>query len=181
MPLHSNAGSTGLLCNGDARTFREIYDQYYHAIYTFCQQRLDREDAQDVVAETFHTLWMSWEKMGGKEHVRNFLYLVARQKIFDLAKKNAKKNRVITVPDLGFDLADGNAEDTNLYAIILGELPRLIETLSKQCKEVMKLYLEERPVAEIADMLKINSKTVYEHRAIAIRRLRKGLQNSGVL
>ena len=170
----------GLLRNGDARTFREIFDQYYHAIYTFCQQRLDREDAQDVVAETFHTLWTNREKMGGEEHVRNFLYLVARQKIFDLVRKNAKKNKVMTVPDLAFDLADGNTDDTN-YTSILGELPRLMETLSKQCKEVMKLYLEEKPVAEIANMLKINSKTVYEHRAIAIRRIRKGLQNSGVL
>jgi RNA polymerase sigma-70 factor (ECF subfamily) len=64
----------------DARSrFTAIYDEHYHRVLGYALRRLRRDDAQDVVAETFAVAWRRLEKVPEGDETLYWLYATARR------------------------------------------------------------------------------------------------------
>ncbi len=59
--------------------FTRLYDAYYHRIFGYSQRRVGREDAADVVADTFAAAWRRLDDVPEGEQALYWLYATARR------------------------------------------------------------------------------------------------------
>lgn len=68
----------------DPEAFAKIYDRYVEAVYRFAFLKLPaKEDAQDIVSETFMRAWTYLQTHEDIRNVRALLYRIARNLIID--------------------------------------------------------------------------------------------------
>jgi RNA polymerase sigma factor (sigma-70 family) len=163
--------------------FDVIYHEYKSKIYLYCRRQLEKEDAEDATAETFFAFWINKRKLKSKEHVKNFLYLVAQQKVYALNKKN-KRKAIFFAEDAFSNIADEEStikENEQLEDLLVQMLLYKADTLPAHCKEAFKHYLANRSAAETSAIMGITIKAVYSQWAAAKEKIRDSLKNNGTL
>ena len=69
---------------GDKKAFADVYNMHYNRVYNFVKDLVkDREEAQDIVAETFIKLWKLHALFNTNENIRAFLYVTAKNASMD--------------------------------------------------------------------------------------------------
>lgn len=153
---------------GQEAAFSELYDLYFDKIYRFVYFRVNhREQAQDLVSETFIKVWGRLRDMEDFSSFNSWLFQIARNLVIDYyrTKKiqvdlNLLENVLIYEDDLV------NRTDVSLQEKIFLEA---LKKLNPDQQVVIKLkFIEDLENAEIA---KILDKTegavrVIQHRAI---------------
>jgi RNA polymerase sigma-70 factor (ECF subfamily) len=72
----------------DPESFGRLYDRYVSALYRFVFLKVSsREQAEDIVSDTFLRFWEQVQKEGEIRHVRGLLYQIARNLVIDLYRK----------------------------------------------------------------------------------------------
>ena len=154
----------------DQNWFRGVYAETYRPLLAYARRRVDRETADEVVAETFLTAWRRREEVpDGSE--RLWLFGVARNFISNAWRSNrrrgAMQDRLRVVA--GAESADPVALETDERAALLRTA---LGALSEADREILMLVAwEELSHAEIAQVLGISANAV----AIRIHRARKRL------
>jgi RNA polymerase sigma factor (sigma-70 family) len=75
--------------------FRVVYDANYHRILGFALRRTpSREDAEDVVAETFLTAWRRLDRIPAGDEARLWLYGVARNALANQRRGERRRVRL---------------------------------------------------------------------------------------
>jgi RNA polymerase sigma factor (sigma-70 family) len=75
--------------------FRAVYDMNYHRVLGYVLRRAaTREDAEDVVAETFLTAWRRFEEVPRGEGARLWLYRVARNALANHRRGERRRERL---------------------------------------------------------------------------------------
>jgi RNA polymerase sigma-70 factor, ECF subfamily len=78
--------------------FRIVYDANYHRILGFALRRTaNREDAEDVVAETFLTAWRRLDQIPAGDEARLWLYGVARNALANHRRGERRRVRLTSV------------------------------------------------------------------------------------
>ena len=163
---------------GDTRAFSSLYDMYYARIFHFAKRLVDnRQEAQDITAETFVKLWKLRANFASHENIRAFLYVTTRNACYDYLKYNAKES------SQPVELLEQVAPDTDsltlhdeIRADVLDHIYMEIENLPAQCKTIFTLsYLQGLKNNEIADLLQITDKTVRNQKVLAKKLLRLAL------
>jgi RNA polymerase sigma-70 factor (ECF subfamily) len=166
---------------GDETAFSDIYELFNSCIYLYCRRKLAVEDAEDATAETFATLWREREKMAGIKHINNFLYLVAKQKVIAIKKKNSVKGVCLSeseIPDKAEEPINF-AENQFLLTMLITEIRDIVDCLSPQCRQVFQYHLADKSAAEIGALMGINRSTVYNHYQTAKEKIRAALKKHG--
>lgn len=75
--------------------FREFYDRHYTAVLGYALRRADsREDAADVVAETFLTAWRRLDELPIGDAVLLWLYATARRVLANQVRATGRRRRL---------------------------------------------------------------------------------------
>lgn len=133
--------------------FAQAYEEYADAIFRHCYfHTFRREDAKEIMQETFMKTWEYIASGKEVEQVRPFLYRTATNLIINASKKK-KEASLDAMQEEGFD---PGAEDEKHGRDVIQE-ERVLKTLS-QLEEpyrqaVMLRYIEDLSPAEIADIL----------------------------
>ncbi len=127
-------------CEGDNQAFADIYDRYSDRIFSFlCTVVRNREDAADLLQDTFLTAAARLDQLRDPEKLRPWLYAIARH----LAMKSLKRSGKMDPLDEDFELADTSAGPSEVAA--QSELATLFqeaaEGLGAQDRVVMDLHL----------------------------------------
>ena len=162
--------------NNDA--FRMIFESYNRLLFTCAIQLVkDKEQAEDIVSESFAKLWQRHEVFQTEDHVKAFLFVTTRNAslnyIRHIQRKTASQN------ELSYLNKDKDDQDV-ITDMIEGELLRriypLIETLPTKCKAIFKLiYFEDASTDEVAEKLHITPRNVLNQKRRAIQLLKKKL------
>ncbi len=148
---------------GNTRAFTAIYNIYYPRLFNFAKRMVDnRQEAQDITAETFVKLWRLHPNFPTHDKIRAFLFVTARNACYDYLKYNAKENsqQKELINQLLPETDQVMLRD-EIKADVLDHIYTEIEKLPQQCKAVFTLsYLEGRKNNEIAELLQITDKTV---------------------
>jgi RNA polymerase sigma-70 factor (family 1) len=160
--------------DGDESAFTEIYNHFYHSIFSFCKYLLPTiEDARDMTAQIFILLWEKRETLDSYKNCRAFLFLNARNKCFNFLR-NQKARSAIDKEIGDFTLSE---QRSILFSEIESELiTRIREELEKlpdYYRQILKLsYYQGYNNQEIADILQISEKTVRNAKSIALKTIK---------
>lgn len=135
----------------------------------------DASDADEVVNDTFMSVWDKRSDLTLDENLRPLLYTIVRNKSISLLRKRKLE---VTLLDEGFDVPDTGHTPAELLQARETErkVMELIEKLPPRCRQIFILSRKEGMAnLEIADLMEISEKTVENQITIAIRYIRSGL------
>ena len=163
---------------GNSRAFQSIFENYNKLLYTCAVQLVkDKEQAEDIVADTYTKLWQRREVFQTEEHVKAFLFITTRNASLNHIRHVQRKTA--SQSELSYLQKDKDDQDI-ITNMIEGELLKriypLIETLPSKCKAIFKLiYFEDASTDEVAEKLHISPRNVLNQKNRAIQLLKKKL------
>lgn len=160
--------------------FRNLYDQHHRAVLAYFLRRVDSDAAYEATEDVFLVAWRKLETIPDGDRSLAWLYSVSRRVLANHRRSAARRRR------LWHRLAD--------EAVTVGQSPEAIVVrkeeheelltalarLPDKDQELLRLAVwEELPHADIGDLLgcSVGAVDVRLHRAV--RRLEKGLRQSG--
>ena len=153
------------------REFHNVFDKYYVALCLFANQYTeDEETSADIVQDSFAKLWQIRDDFFYLHQVKAFLYTAVRNKalnelehskvVFEYAQKVIEKKK-----DSFFHDAVVEEETYRILAEAIDKLP-------DQMRAIMRLAMEGKKNAEIAEQLNVSVETVHTLKKIAYKKLR---------
>lgn len=175
----------GGLKNDDEIAFRVIFNRYYSRLYYFILDFIPFEDlAENIIQDTFITLWTKRKELTDNTNFSAYLYTVARNNcIYRLRDQKYRKKLFANHFSDAVEL-ETNLEvlaTVNTSAFTFEEIDQIIqETLAglpPQCKKVFLLRFEEKKNKEIAEELRISVKVVEKHISKGLKAFKTALKD----
>ena len=168
---------------GNEQAFEKLFEQYHKKLYAFLFRLLNsKEDAEEIVQETFIKIWEKREDFNEGYPFQSFLFKIAKNAFLNLNRK--KVNRKVFEDHLSFlnEISSGNTDDY----IIFKETTEIINTvicgLPPKRKEIFLLRrIEGFSRQEIANKLEISVITVDSQLLKANRYLKEELKEYSLL
>ena len=158
----------------DAKAFAYIFKLHRKALVYFAEKILGiREEAEDIVADSFMKLWAKHAGFNTLPEIKSFLYVVTRNSCLNFLKYSKR----VSASQKEYSYWTDNKEEEILHimyrAELLLELNSEIEILPEKMREVFELsFFQELPSGEIANKLGLSVKTVRNQKAKAVRLIR---------
>lgn len=119
---------------GDVEAFGELFERYKNAVFSFVLRSIGcREDAEDIVADTFRKAWTAIGRFKGQSSLLTWLCRIAVNGCIDHARKNRARAHLASDIELDDDefrprhasIADVETEVVNRCRIeaALAQLP----------------------------------------------------------
>ncbi len=174
--------------DGNKEALKEIIDKYTPSLYNYARRIANKNDAPDIVSETFIKIWKSLSKFDKqKSSFKTWIFTIIRNTTTDFLRK--KKNILFSDLEENSDSKNEetknslieNIKDENInieeICIKLEDLKYLnqvLENISIKYKEILILhYQEEMTFNEIGILLKKPLNTVKSDHRRAILELKK--------
>lgn len=167
--------------------FEDIYKENYTFLlkYTFVIVK-SKEQAQDIVADLFCSLWNNREKLTIHTNIRNYLLVSARR----MANKQLVKSSHLSLSDMSsapegltsqVSASAGDGEKDPQTAFIHKEnallFEQLLSQLSPQRQDIIQLRLLGLTYLEIAEAMHITAKKVEYHLSVSIFLLKQDIKS----
>ncbi|MBD8487762.1 RNA polymerase sigma-70 factor [Echinicola sp. CAU 1574] len=161
------------LRGGIVSAYREIFDRYYSGLCHFAHKYLgDKDDAEDVVQETFMVLWDKREEFQSLPTVKSFLYTVTKNKCINLLSVSSNRKRILEGDYLfSQQFFEENVVEEEMYRALY----KSIEKLPEQSQKIVRLNLKGMKNQEIADQLGISLNTVKTLKKSAYKAIRSDM------
>jgi RNA polymerase sigma-70 factor (family 1) len=158
----------------DAEAFEKIYKKYWQNLYQTAFSILkDKQASEDIIQDLFIQLWNKRATISVTVSLNAYLTASIKHEVFRVIRKRIAEmdsNEVIQA-DKNY-----NAQELIEYKEFLAHTQQLISKLSMKCQEVFVLSREDQySHKEIAEQLKISSKTVENHIGKALGILKSGI------
>lgn len=152
------------LKDGNKKAFDEVYKTYYKRL---CQYLLsytrDRAKIEDIVQETFITLWDKRKELDIKKSPESYLFRTAHNKFIDTYRKKERTNSFL-LDYYHTAIIRAEKRDQSYKKQLLKKLRACIGTLPSRCQKVFKeCKLSQKTNQEVANELNISIKTVEKH------------------
>lgn len=163
---------------GNSGAFQTIFENYNKLLFTSAFQLVkEREQAEDIVADTYTKLWQRRDNFQTEEHVKAFLFLTTRNACLNhirhIQRKTASQSELTYLQK---DKDDQDIVTDMIEGELLKKIYPLIETLPSKCKTIFKLiYFEDASTDEVAEKLHISHRNVLNQKRRAIQLLKKKL------
>jgi RNA polymerase sigma-70 factor (ECF subfamily) len=165
------------LKKGNERAFEALFHHYYPYLCQYATQILKNDEAaEEVVQELFVRLWEKRDETTIQGNVKNYLFRAARNNSLNYLKHKAIRDAYVASakPVSHIEPEDDAAENDELFEA----LNACIEALPEKRREIFRLSRQKgMKYHEIARELNISVKTVETQIGLAIKTLRKKLQN----
>jgi RNA polymerase sigma-70 factor (ECF subfamily) len=168
---------------GDHAAFEALHEALLPALLRFVRRLAGDGDAEDIVQETFMTLYLHLGQIAPPEKLRPFLYRVARNRCYDRLRRSGRFEQIEWDEDdaaprvrLSFT-QDGDApsaDDAAHWLLIQLAVKEAMERLPELQRQTLVLYAEEElSYAEIAEVMDVSIGTVKSRLFHAKRGLRR--------
>lgn len=152
---------------GDEAALGTLYGRYVEAIYRFVLAQVrDREDAEDLTAESFARMIQG---LGGFRHeasFKNWLYQIARNAVRNHRRAAGYRRTVALSPSLhDVEVSDAPADGVEEDAVVVA----LLQPLPPRYRQVLELrFLVGLSIEETAKRMEISESNakVLQHRAL---------------
>lgn len=145
--------------------FEHIYHSLYRPLFLALIKKVNREDAEDIIIESFLNLWQYKDKVQNPGAYVRVCAMNAMKKMFKTKKIE------FTYLNEGLDY-----EESQQDTIWIDKIKEAIEKLPNQRRKVIELsFFEDYSHKEIVNELAISSKTVFNHRLLGIGSIKKML------
>jgi len=179
----SNQDLIAAFKKGDQEAINSIYRNNFRQLCYFARGLINnKEEAEDIVVETFIKLLRKRNDFDTLTNIQGFLYTATRNACLDFLKhvqrKTASHKEIIYLMEKDEDFIQSKIVKAELLKLILDE----VEHLPVIRKEIFKLiFVEELSTAEIAEKLNITVDTVRVQKARALHSIRTAVLKKGLL
>lgn len=159
---------------GDLKAFEEVYKAYYeklgHFLLNYSQ---DQAKIEDVVQDTFITLWRKRKNINIQTSLNSYLYRMAYNKLMDVYRASERTDSFLNeYYHTAVLRAEKKKEDEESER--KQKLRECLQTLPKRCKEVFtKSKFTGVSNQELADELEVSIKTIEKHITQGYKLLKK--------
>ncbi len=171
---------------GDYHLFESVYMENYHSLIDYAQRFVfSKENARDIIQDTFIRIWEVRRSLPEDIHFRSYLFTAVRNRCLDFLKHQTQVNRYVQLrvkelEETGFQKKK-QPEDP-LEALISKELQKkiidTIDALPPRCREIFILSrFEGMKYKEISEKLNISVKTIETHMTRTLLALRDALHD----
>ena len=162
---------------GEIHQLETLFKQYQPGLFHFCMQYVQsREDALEIVNDTFMAVWDRRTELALDESLRSYLYTTVRNKALNFLK--TKKIAYYEL-DEEFPVSSSHSDADELIHARETEtfIFALIDRLPPKCRQIFLMSRrEEMSYREIAGILEISEKTVENQISMALKFIRSGLE-----
>lgn len=144
---------------GDEKAFREIFDTYWHSVFTLLAQLTGSEaDAQELAQDIFCSLWERKDLLSLQGELSHYLHRAARIKAMQYHRNKSRRNSFSGIEP-------GMAIPNPLqYKELEVHLSRAIDLLKEPAREIFLLsHSREYTQKEIADRMGVSVSMVKYH------------------
>lgn len=177
MNKQSDSELVTLLVKNNEAAFEVLYQRYIGRLRRFLSKiRLDQH-VDDVIQETFLTIWRKRQSINPKQSFEAYLFTVAKNFALKALKKQLAVELTVAT-ELG--LTDHENPEQNLMFEELNKaLLQSINKLPERPKQIFKLKkFQGLSTTEIANQLNLSKSTVENHMNRALTVIRKDLSIS---
>ncbi len=165
---------------GEESGFNKVFEIFYPEICRFTHKLIsNREEAQDITAETFVKLFRLHDRFATEANIKAFLYITARNNSLNYLnyahtrKTDYKDFSESITEQLLVDINDNPSQRAMLEVGLLKEIYQAIEELSDRSQQVIKMiYFQGLDTDAIANQLSISRDTVRSQKRHALKLLR---------
>ena len=145
------------LAAGEPEAFTRLYKQYYQRIYYFAKTFLtDKQDAEDITADSFVKLWNRRDSFDSIGAINSFLHITTRNSCFDFLRHNKVKVEKQAALIKQMELQDGS-ELQHTKDELLKLVQKEVKNLSSRLQQIFDLsYNEGLTPLQIAEALKLS-------------------------
>jgi len=171
---------------GDTLAIKRVYELHFKPLCFFAERITGtKEDAEDLVTESFLKMLNQREDFQNLSNVKSFLYLVTKNAAINFIKsrgrQNAAKQQISYLTASGEEIEDAIGDEVT-RAQVLQQIHEEIENLPERCRQIFKLlYLQGLSPEEISRQLKISAQTVYTQKARAVQLLKNELLKKNLI
>lgn len=159
---------------GDRDSFEKVYHYAFQKLYRYGCKMASEALVEEVIQELFINLWQKKESLPQVSAPLAYLFRAFRNQLLNQISKTKNKHflPLDQVRNFSYQLND-EAQYTRQREI----LQQAINKLSDQQREVIYLlYYNDLSAAEVADVLSLKIRTVYNTAHQAVNMLRRHLQ-----
>ncbi len=168
-------GLLGMLARGDDGALRELYARHARWLAVRLRQALPVDAVEDVLQETFVAVWRGARRYRPDGRAEAWLWGIARRQAALWVRRHGYPHP--RPPESPAELST-DPDEAEVAAVRLDLAAALAELRPDDRDLVRLLYLEDRPVAEVADRLRLAEGTV-KSRAYRVRRLLRAALGGG--
>jgi RNA polymerase sigma-70 factor (family 1) len=143
---------------GNSNAFSKVFDRYYPALCYFAYRLIsDKEEAQDIVQNTFLKFWEKTE-FEDERPIRTWLYVTTRNSCLNYLRVMGRQQNALA--EMSQEDKDDFVLNQMVRAEVLRELTNAINTLPPKCRQIFQLHLGRYTNEEIAVKLGLSVHTV---------------------
>ncbi len=183
--IYSNQQLYQILKKGDQSSFKIVYDHFYSRLYYFVLEYVSNSDiAENVVQDTFLTLWEKYKQLTEDTNLNAYLYTVAKNNSLKFLRDQKYSQKLFISNQLSsaeLELNVSSLEKLDTSILVFEEIETIInqtlESLPEQCRIVFEFSrFEQKKNREIAELLGISTKTVEGHITKALKAFKSSLK-----
>lgn len=158
--------------------FARLYDELYDEVYAFCARRVGPEDAADVTAEVFATVWRRMDQPI-ETTPRAWVFGVARKVVLNEWRSRSRRGRL---RDKVGGLRNPSGIEPEVVVVRRMQDERVVEALhrlSKQDQEVLMLSAwDDLSPPEMAHVLGVSVAAIHQRLSRARKRLARVVRST---
>lgn len=165
------------LKNGSYDDFRLLYDRWVSALYHYVLKLVKSQAlAQDIVQETFATIWERHEALSLESSFKSYLFTISYHRVIKELRRQVNNPQMSEFVAYTTQQVQEDAEQRLQYDEFVERLERAKEKLSPRQREIFELRHEyDLKPKEIEERLGISSQTVRNQLAVATKIVREEL------
>ena len=164
--------------NDDSNAFKLFFKRYYKPLLAYITTfTKDYTEAEDIVQQSFVTIWEERKKLKKNISPKSYLYKIAYNNYINQYRTHKKHNSFVDEFKV-LALQEYIIEDNEEANKRLVKLMSIVKSLPPRCQEILRLSKQENlKYKEIAKQLDISEKTVDAQLQIAYKTIREGFKN----
>lgn len=128
------------IAEGDAYAFKHVFELYKNKVYSFVIRFVhSRADAEEIVQDTFCTIWQKRDILPDIEHPRNYIYTIVRNKTYTYLNQAAKNQKALAQVWANMQLEQNDIADLTDLRDSEFLIKKGLANLSEQKQQIFKL------------------------------------------
>lgn len=167
---------------GNVKSFDLLHEKYSERLYGFAFKLLkNKEDALDIVQETFLRIWQKRKELDEDKSFKSFLFIISYNIIMDQLRKRLSDSNYVDFFKKNFKLEQVISENAADFNILEKQIHQYISELPHRRQEIFRLSREKGiSNKEIAESLNISVKTVEAQINLALKFLKSRISDGSI-
>lgn len=129
---------------GNELAFKQLFDAYRVRVFSFILNFThSRPDSEEIVQDTFLTLWQNRVSLNNVEHPRNYIYTIVRNKTMRYLSDIARDEKMIKIVWANMQGEVNGTEEMLLLKESSGLIQQALSLLPEQKQRIFRMCRDE--------------------------------------